>query len=352
MEGWREITAQMEAEYAAPKRRDTGTKVSVIIPVYQAEQTLQECVLSVKQQSYADLEILLIDDGSTDEGGSLCDRLSQQDDRIKVFHEENRGVSAARNKGLREATGTYVMFVDADDVLLPGAIETLMKHETETKADLVAMLHVRGVTAPASTDYSGGSPQMISGYYYIDNCIFEKDTHVWGKLFYKPALEGIVFDETLTIGEDLLFLTQLALKFGSKLRIMLLPEAGYEYRENAQSAMHKPFTPSFADNLTCWERCEELIGEDCLKLSPYALTKLNVIKILNALLVTERIALLPEAEWDRYGAILEHARAMIKSSRNGAGVFAALTTKDKARLFYYMLNSRKYMRTYAARKKA
>ena len=93
MEGWREITAQMEAEYAAPKRRDTGTKVSVIIPVYQAEETLQECVLSVKQQSYVDLEILLIDDGSTDEGGSLCDRLSQQDDRIKVFHEENRGVS-------------------------------------------------------------------------------------------------------------------------------------------------------------------------------------------------------------------------------------------------------------------
>ena len=169
MEGWREITAQMEAEYAAPKRRDTGTKVSVIIPVYQAEETLQECVLSVKQQSYADLEILLIDDGSTDEGVSLCDRLSRQDDRIKVFHEENRGVSAARNKGLREATGTYVMFVDADDVLLPGAIETLMKHETETKADLVAMLHVRDVTAPASTDYSGGSPQMISGYYYIDN---------------------------------------------------------------------------------------------------------------------------------------------------------------------------------------
>lgn len=338
VEGWREITAQMEAEYAAPKRRDYGTKVSVIVPVYQAGATLTESVMSIRQQSYTDVEILLVDDGSTDEGAALCDRHAAQDDRVKAFHFENRGVSAARNAGLENATGTYVMFVDADDTLLPGAIETLMRYETGSKADLICMGH----EVP--------SPQMISGYHYIDNCIFERDTHVWGKLFYRPALEGLRFDETLSIGEDMLFLVRLALKFESKLRVQLIPEAGYVYRDNDTGAMNKPFTPSFADNLTCWERCEEMIGADVRRLSPYAVTKLHVIRVINALLVTQRIALLPEEAWSQHTEVLNHAREMIRHALKGAGVFAALTTKDKARVLYYLWNRDRYMRTYRNKK--
>ena len=340
VEGWREITAQMEAEYAAPKRRDYGTKVSVIVPVYQAAATLTDCVMSIRQQSYTDLEILLIDDGSTDESASACDRFAAQDDRVKVFHTENHGVSAARNLGLDNATGTYVMFVDADDRLLPGAIETLMRYETDSKADLICMGH----------EAAYRQPEVISGYYYIDNCIFERDTHVWAKLFYRPALGDLRFDETLTIGEDMLFLLQLALKFESKLRVQLIPETGYEYRENAASAMNKPFTFSFADNLTCWERCEEIIGADIRRLSPYAVTKLHVIQILNALLVTERIALLPETEWSRNETHLNDARTLLRQALKGAGVFAALTFKDKARVLYYLWNRNRYMRTYRSRK--
>lgn len=338
VEGWREITAQMEAEYAAPKRRDYGTRVSVIVPVYQAEATLTECVMSIKQQSYTDLEILLVDDGSTDEGAVLSDRLAAQDDRIRALHRENGGVSSARNAGLDNATGTYVMFVDADDLLLPGAIETLMRYETESKADLISM------------GYEAAAPQTVSGYYYIDYGIFERDTHVWGKLFYRPALEDIRFDEGLTIGEDMIFLVQLALRFESKLRVQLIPEAGYDYRDNEQGAMRKPFTPSFADNLTCWERCEALLVPHIRKLSPYAVNKLHVIQILNALLVTERIALLDETEWKTHEDVLNSAGALIKQALKGSGVFAALTLKDKARVLYYRWNRAGYMRTYRARK--
>lgn len=342
VEGWREITAQMEAEYAPPKRRDTGTKVSVIIPVYQAAATLTECVMSVKQQSYGDLELLLIDDGSTDEGAAICDRLALQDDRIRVFHQENRGVSAARNRGLSEATGTYVMFVDADDALLPGAIETLMAYERESKADLISMRF--------QVDYTGGSPQSVSGYYYIDHCIFERDTSVWGKLFYRPALEGLTFDESLTIGEDMLFLVQLALRFESKIRVQLVPETGYLYRDNPGGAMNKPFTPSYADNITCWEKCEQALSGHERKLSPYALTQLACIRIMNAMLVVGKIALLPEAEWQQHTDVIGRAKEVVRANRRKPGVFAALEWGYKLKTTLFLWSPEQYLRSYGRHK--
>ena len=80
-------------------------KISVIVPVYNVKDYLEDCVRSVTDQTYPDLEILLIDDGSDDGSGEICDRLQMTDERIKVFHEKNKGVSSARNKGLKEATG-------------------------------------------------------------------------------------------------------------------------------------------------------------------------------------------------------------------------------------------------------
>ena len=361
VEGWREITAQMEAEYAAPKRRDTGTKVSVIIPVYQAAATLTECVMSVRQQSYTDLEILLIDDGSTDESPAICERMAAQDDRVYVFHQENRGVSVARNKGLAEATGTYVMFVDADDELLPGAIETLMAYETESKADLISMGYINeirvgqrdgynGPPSVTSPDYTGGAAQTVSGYYYIDNCIFERDTSVWGKLFYRPALEGLAFDESLTIGEDMLFLVQLALRFESKLRIQLVPEAGYLYRDNPEGAMNKSFTPSYADNITCWEKCEQALSGHERKLSPYALTKLSCIRIMNAMLVVGKIALLPETEWQQNTDVIGRAKEVVRANRRKPGVFAALEWGYKLKTTLFLWSPEQYLRSYSKHK--
>ncbi len=90
-------------------------KISVIIPVYNVEAYLAQCVQSVRSQTYTDMEILLVDDGATDHSGQLCDRLAQQDERIRVVHKTNGGLSDARNAGLRIATGEYVLFLDSDD---------------------------------------------------------------------------------------------------------------------------------------------------------------------------------------------------------------------------------------------
>ena len=92
-------------------------KISVIVPVYNAENYLSRCVQSILSQNYKDFELLLVDDGSSDMSGSICDGFARLDARVKVWHQRNKGVSAARNQGMRMASGEWVTFVDADDMV-------------------------------------------------------------------------------------------------------------------------------------------------------------------------------------------------------------------------------------------
>ena len=117
-------------------------KVSVIIPVYNVKPYLERCVQSVLNQTYKDLEIILIDDGSTDGSGELCDQLSLTDRRIRTIHQNNQGLSGARNSGIQDATGDYIIFLDSDDEwLLDDGLETLLQ-EGNTKYDLILFKNV------------------------------------------------------------------------------------------------------------------------------------------------------------------------------------------------------------------
>ncbi len=112
-------------------------KVSVIVPVYKAMAYLEECVSSLQNQTLSSIEILLVDDGSPDESGALCERLAEQDERIRVFHQENGGPGAARNKGIQEARGEFLSFLDSDDTFDPEMLENLYLAAKETHAQLV-----------------------------------------------------------------------------------------------------------------------------------------------------------------------------------------------------------------------
>ena len=111
--------------------------ISIIIPIYNVEKFVKQAVNSALNQTYKNLEIILVDDGSTDASGQICDEYSAIDARVKVIHQVNRGLSAARNAGLEIATGTYVMFLDADDFLEENACEVLYHEIEKTKADYV-----------------------------------------------------------------------------------------------------------------------------------------------------------------------------------------------------------------------
>ena len=114
-------------------------KVSVIIPIYNVEAYLHECVDSVRHQTYRELEIVLVDDGSSDCCGAICDEYAAQDDRIHVIHKENGGMSDARNAGLKEASGEFIYFLDSDDYIVPEAIELLVQKAESTQADIVML---------------------------------------------------------------------------------------------------------------------------------------------------------------------------------------------------------------------
>lgn len=120
-----------------------GAKVTVIVPVYNTEKYLHECVRSIADQTFRDLEILLIDDGSTDGSGELCDHFAQEDTRIRVIHKQNGGAASARNLGIDKATGEYVMFVDADDWLDTDAIEALVAYADANQTDVLRFTYIR-----------------------------------------------------------------------------------------------------------------------------------------------------------------------------------------------------------------
>ena len=127
--------------------------ISIIVPVYQAETFLEKCVETVRQQTFSDWELLLIDDGCTDASPAICDRLAAEDGRIRAFHQEkNAGVSEARNRGLREAKGDYIAFLDSDDGFEPQTLETLWSLREQTGADTVGCAHLNllpdGSTTP------------------------------------------------------------------------------------------------------------------------------------------------------------------------------------------------------------
>ena len=118
--------------------------VSVIIPVYNVEDYLDRCVASVVGQTFQNIEVILVDDGSTDGSAGICDHWSARDSRVKTLHQINQGVSAARNAGLQAASGNWILQVDSDDYIAPDTVERLVSAANETSSDMVICDFLRG----------------------------------------------------------------------------------------------------------------------------------------------------------------------------------------------------------------
>ena len=172
--------------------------VSVIIPVYDVADYLQEALDSVIRQTYNNLEILIVDDGSTDGSGEICDRYALNDHRIIVFHQENKGLSAARNVGLDHATGDVIAFLDSDDAFRINAIETMVGEMQEYKADIVVCGFVwcgtLGRMAPIQVD--GKKIDVINTEEAFKRIIERKiETAPWNRLYKKRIWEELRFPE-------------------------------------------------------------------------------------------------------------------------------------------------------------
>lgn len=179
---------------------------SVVIPVYQAKDSLKRCVDSWLAQSYHKLELILVDDGSTDGSAGLCDKLAEQDDRIFVIHQKNAGVSAARNAGILQAKGEFLLFTDSDDYVAGDYLEKMKALQEETQSDFVLcgfhhlydgadILKVPEKTAVFSMENFSEEFLKLYESSYLNM--------PWNKLFRRKMLPK--FDTSLSLGEDLLF---------------------------------------------------------------------------------------------------------------------------------------------------
>lgn len=187
--------------------------VSVIVPVYNVEGTVEAAVKSIQAQTYQNIEIILVDDGSPDKSGEICDRLSREDKRIRVIHKQNGGVSSARNEGIVQATSEYLCFVDADDEVEANAVETLMNHQKLSGAELV----IAGITEyhkKRIKNICDNNRQVVfseSTYEQItDICAKSIMPFTPAKLFLKRIFtdNNLFFKEGLVCGEDNLLIFQ------------------------------------------------------------------------------------------------------------------------------------------------
>lgn len=211
-------------------------------------------------QTYSNLELLLIDDGSTDNSGALCDAYAAKDPRLRVLHQENQGVSAARNLGLDKAAGEYIAFVDADDRVAPEYLETLYRELTAHNADIVCcdciMVDIYGKMMRPSGCYVRKSRLVQDCRECFTNCIAGEESYlatIWGKLFAREIVCQCRFS-SLRFGEDTMFMHDIVCLSPV---IYLTDYAGYTYVRQSNSATISAdssnfYLPLLKDHLAMW----------------------------------------------------------------------------------------------------
>lgn len=204
--------------------------ISVIIPVYNKEKYLRECLVSVLAQTYGNIEVLLVDDASSDKSGDICDEYAKKDGRISVIHlEENRGASHARNVGLDRAEGEFFCFVDADDYAGKDMLRRLYDNLKENQADVsICGIDYTGFGTYTDKRPEGKGDRVLSGEEAV-SCMIKRqffDWGLWGKLYTRRKAVHCRFHEKIYSGEDILFLCQL---FQHTQRVSVFSDKLYRY---------------------------------------------------------------------------------------------------------------------------
>ena len=235
----------------------TQHKISVIVPVYNVEKYLPQCIESIINQTYKNLEIILIDDGSTDSSGRICDEYAEKDDRIIVIHKENGGLSDARNTGLRKATGDFIGFVDSDDWLDVNMYEVLLETILKNNCDIISCGYC--------VEYKNKSykvcleNQVINNKDIIKKYYAEKNVPYapWMRLYKKYIWKDLEFPKG-KIYEDVFVILDSFLKADT---IVSISDCLYHYRQRKSSIMCRAFDKSQLDLIEGHKKNLEIISK-------------------------------------------------------------------------------------------
>ena len=251
-------------------------KVSIIVPVYNVERFLDRCIQSVIRQTYHEWELILVDDGSPDKSGEICDAWSIKDNRIRVFHKDNGGVSSARNLGLKKMSGEYVTFLDSDDWLDEACLQTCMDMSLENNLDVlqfswtlvqsngISVIHKREDTPVCDSKTFanlGKFSVSVCGGFYNSKIITKNN---------------IRFNESMAYAEDQLFVFMC---LNSSRRIKAISQSLYNYFENPSGATQKSNTDKVVNSCLSFSRNKANAG--C-----YA----SYIDVHNMYIITELVA--------------------------------------------------------------
>lgn len=201
-------------------------KVSIIIPIFKVEAYLSECLESVRRQSGADFEVIMVDDGSPDNSAAICREFAEKDARFRLIQQENAGVTAARRTGVNHATGEYVVFVDGDDTLPPDALGILLSYMSNDVDIVVGQPDCDPlVTEKQLIDIAEYRRKLICGKSYLA---------MWARLFRRSLFDDFTFELTREIraGED--WIANLRLAFNTEKKVLLVPDLVYRYRQNEE----------------------------------------------------------------------------------------------------------------------
>ena len=234
-------------------------KLSIIVPVYKVEQYLDECIKSLVNQSYKNIEIILIDDGSPDRSGEICDDWARNDNRIYVIHKSNEGAAKARNEGLRMASGEYIGFVDSDDYVSPYMFETLIHLMSYYHCDIAECGFYKTDTSYLKFDKNIiDTPKIVDSEtalkYHIQDKLFKQT--IWNKVYNKsvivPFTEGKYIDDEFWVYQVI----------GKSKRLISVDAKMYAYRQQAQSVMHTGYSLKRLDALEAKKRRCEYISNN------------------------------------------------------------------------------------------
>jgi glycosyltransferase involved in cell wall biosynthesis len=232
--------------------------ISIIIPVYNTEKYLEECLLSVQTQDYKNIEVIIIDDGSRDNSAAICKAFTEKDSRFRYFYQENAGVSTARNNALKMANGELIAFVDSDDCVKPDMYTSMYKIMSETSSDVV----ITSAEAIVNGVWQGEAASVEVELLDTKSAIIEMHKSekfagaVWNKLIRRETLDGVEFSSDIAIGEDFLFCWQVLLR---SRQVAFSNNRKYGYRQNPTSAMNSTFKESYLSTIEAAKRTRELM---------------------------------------------------------------------------------------------
>lgn len=318
--------------------------ISVIVPVYNGQNCLADCIDSIEKQTYENLEIIVVNDGSTDQTMAVCESLQVSYNNIKILTLNDEGVSAARNAGIEASEGDFVTFVDADDRLRPEMLRILYNSMVRSGSDVTGcrfFLWSRESEWEREivTDAVVGETKIYDTTQYLGEAVLQGNNRCWSKLYRRAVVEQVHFQKGLSIGEDMLFLIKMLSVVD---RIAEIDYPGYGYYRNPTGAINREFTPGYMDQITCWQ----LAREEIMRIEPDLEPQVMALCMIGIMLTAGKFAMLPAKKRRDYQEYVRICRERLREAMKVPGAYGKLSAGYRLKVILFRVFPNLYLLMY------